>query len=286
MRKIFMLLTFLLITNAVYPWGRNGHRIVAAICELYMSDEAKEEMIKIMGPDYLEELAYWPDYIRPEKGWKMAAPWHYTTVNVGQTPEDIRIKYEEDDDINDALEAMDLMIDILQDDPDATKWLEDRMQKNRAKPLRGSTKATALAFLTHIVADIHQPLHVGKNQDRGGNNITVLYFDERTNLHAVWDSKIIDGEQLSYTEFTRFINKTTPAMIAEVQGASIDEWAHESILLREDIYNNIYNYTDKETGLPSFKWDYQHDYIPQVKDRLLKGGLRLAGLLNNILTQK
>lgn len=283
MKKLLLLFFLVGSYHSAFSWGKNGHRIVAAICELYMSKEAKEEMVKIMGPDYLAELANWPDYIKSEKGWKMADSWHYTTVHVGQSTQEVRNYYGKDEDINDALEAMDLMIDILRDDPVAIEWLEDKMEKNKAKPLRGSIKATALAFLTHIVADVHQPLHVGKNKDRGGNNITVLYFDERSNLHAVWDSKIIDQEQLSYTEFTHFINKTAPEMIREIQSVSIDEWCNESILLREDIYNNIYNYTDRETGLPSFKWDYQHDYIPKVKDRLLKGGLRLAGLLNEIL---
>jgi hypothetical protein len=59
--------------------------------------------------------------------------------------------------------------------------------------------------------------------------------------------------------------------------------ADESISLREDIYNNIYNYTERETGLPSFSWKYQHYYIPQVKDRLLRAGVRLAGMLDKLL---
>ena len=98
----------------------------------------------------------------------------------------------------------------------------------------------------------------------------------------MWDSKIIEHEKLSYTEFTRFINKLSVEEAKEVQKANMVEWANESIILREDIYNNLYNYTDRESGLPSFSWQYQHDYINPVKQRLLYGGVRLAAHLNQI----
>lgn len=115
------------------------------------------------------------------------------------------------------------------------------------------------------------------------DKITVLFFDERTNLHSVWDTKIIEHEALSYTEFAHFINKCTTVEAVEMQKATIDDWAEESIMLREDIYNTIYDFTDGESGLPSFSWSYQHDYIVVVKRRLLEGGVRLAGILNDIL---
>lgn len=283
LKRISAVLLLCCITTLAFPWGKNGHRIIAAICESYMSESAKEEMYDIMGPDFIEELSTWPDYVRSEPGWKFADPWHYTTVHMGQTPAEVRRKYNDDDDINDALEAIDLMADILRGDQGAIDWLESKMKKSGAQPLRGSTRATALAYLVHLVGDLHMPLHVGKNQDRGGNNITVLYFDERTNIHSLWDTGMIEHEQLSYTEFARFINKATDSDVSTWQDSTVDDWAGESIDLREDIYNNIYNYTDRETGLPSFSWKYQHDYIPHVKDRLLKAGVRLAGMLDKLL---
>lgn len=282
-KRISALVLFCFITTLAYSWGKNGHRIIASICETYMSDSAKDEMYEIMGPDFIEELSTWPDYVRSEPGWKFADPWHYTTVHTGQTPADVRNEYREDDDINDALEAIDLMADILRGDQGAINWLESKMEKSGAQPLRGSTRATALAYLVHLVGDLHMPLHVGKNQDRGGNNITVLFFDERTNIHSLWDTGMIEHEQLSYTEFARFINKATDGDVSAWQDSTVDHWADESIALREDIYNNIYNYTDRETGLPSFSWKYQHDNIPHVKNRLLKAGVRLAGMLDELL---
>lgn len=282
MKSLFLILLFSIQSVMLLAWGQNGHRIVAEICDKHLSAKAKSELQQLMGRDYLAELANWPDYIKSEPGWKFADSWHYTTVNNDESISDIRSRYSADTKINDAIEALELMIAILKDDADATAYLESLMQKNGAQPLHNSTKATALAFVAHLVGDIHQPLHVGKNKDSGGNKITVLFFDERTNLHSVWDTKIIEHESLSYTEFAHFINKCTSDEALEMQGASLDDWANESIVLRENIYSTIYDYTDRETGLPSFSWNYQHDYIPVVKRRLLEGGVRLAGLFNEL----
>ena len=62
------------------------------------------------------------------------------------------------------------------------------------------------------MGDIHQPLHAGKKKDLGGNLIRVKWFDERTNLHKVWDDGLIDSQKLSYTEYISFIYKPTPEM--------------------------------------------------------------------------
>lgn len=277
-------LALLFTTNLfAFTWGANGHRIVAHICETHLSESAKSELKDILGKEYLAEIANWPDYIKSEKEWKFANEWHYTTIHLHQTVAEVKTFYGEDKKINDAIEAIELMKNILEGDKNAAGYFEGLMKKNKAIPLNNSTKATALAFLVHLVGDIHQPLHVGKNKDQGGNKITVEFFSERTNVHSVWDSKIIEHEKLSYTEFSYFIDKYSKAEIAECQKASVEDWARESIEHRENIYNTLYDYTDRETGLPSFSWNYQHDNIIVVEERLLKGGLRLAGLLNEIL---
>ena len=274
---------FALLGNVLLAWGANGHRIIAAICMNHLNDDARSEIKSILGKDYLEELSTWPDYVRSERGWKFADPWHYTTVHPDQTVDDVRAYYRQDSAINDAIEAIVLMKDVLADNQDAIDYFENLMRENRAKPWKNSTKATALAFLVHIIGDIHQPLHVGKNRDLGGNKISVLFFKEQSNVHSVWDTKIIEHEKLSYTEFTRFVDKYEAAEVAEIQASNINDWANESVVMREHIYNTLYDNTDRESGLPSFSWQYQHDNIVRVKQRLGEAGLRLAGVLNEIL---
>ena len=281
--KYFLLVLLMMFQSQILSaWGQNGHRIVAQICELHLSAQAKSEIQKVIGKNYLAEIANWPDYVKAEKGWDFAESWHYTTVHPNQTVAQMKSQYAADSKINDATEAIDLMKKILNNDKNATEFFENLMQKNKAKPLNNSTKATALAFLVHLVGDIHQPLHVGKNKDHGGNKITVMFFRKKSNLHRVWDTDIIEHEKLSYTEFAHFINKVSSAEVKNYQKSTMDDWAKESIDLRENIYSTIYDYTDRESGLPSFSWQYQHDYIPMVKERLLLAGVRMAGILEDV----
>jgi hypothetical protein len=264
-------------------WGANGHRIVAQICYDNLNPAAKARIDEALGNNYLAQVANWPDYIKAEKGWDFAKPWHYMTVQPDETAEDVARRNQDEDKINDVREGIELMVAILKGEVPARQKMTELMEKNGVQPLAGSLDATALAFLIHFIGDVHQPMHVGKNRDSGGNKIAVLFFGERKNLHSVWDTSIIEHERLSYTEFAKFTTIHTRARREAWIEDTLEEWIAESIVLRERIYNTLYDYTDRETGLPDFSWKYQHDFLPVVEDRLAAAGYRAATLLNGIL---
>ena len=270
------------VPSLLFGWGANGHRIVAQIAYDNLEPDARRRIDAVMGDNYLAVLANWPDYIKSEKGWDFAKPWHYMTVDPDETVTGDAATNADDDRINDVREGIDLMTGILRGEAPARETMQDLLQKNRVEPLNGSLDATALAFLIHFIGDVHQPMHVGKNRDQGGNKITVLYFGDRYNLHSVWDTWIIEHERLSYTEFAAFAGIHTRSQKEEWEDDSPEEWIEESIALRETIYNTLYDRTDRETGLPEFSWNYQHDYLPVVEERLAAAGYRAAYLLNDI----
>ena len=282
MRYGLPLLLLILLPALLPAWGANGHRIVAKICYDNLSEAARMRVDEALGDNYLEQVSTWPDYIRAESGWDFASPWHYMTVQPDQDVAAVATETAADPAIFDVREAIYLMTEVLQGTEAARRQLQDLMDENGVEPLAGSLDATALAFLIHFVGDVHQPMHVGKNRDLGGNKITVLYFGERYNLHSVWDTRIIEQERLSYTEFARFVEKHTRARREEWMASKPDDWMTESILLRERIYNTLYDDTDRDTGLPSFGYDYQHDFLPVVEERLGAAGYRAAALLNGI----
>ena len=162
-----------------FAWGKTGHRVVAAIADTQLSGLSRANVEEILGPgESLDEAANWPDEMRSAPGdfWrKTATPWHYVTLN--------GIMYDHAPPEGDALEALNHFSAVLRD-PNASR--ED--------------KQTALRFVVHLVGDLHQPLHVGKCCDKGGNDVKVTWFGKPTNLHAVWDSMLVDDEQLSFTE--------------------------------------------------------------------------------------
>src|SRR5206468_9386502 len=96
-------------------------------------------------------------------------------------------------------------------------------------------------MLIHMVEDVHQPMHVAHTEDKGGNDVKVQWNNNPnpTNLHSIWDSQIIESEQLSYTEYAAAINFTTPAERAALQKAPISEWLYESSQLANKIYAGV-----------------------------------------------
>ena len=263
-------------------WGQNGHRIVAQICYNNLNGNSKKEVNKILDDEYLAQIATWPDFIRSEKSWDFSKPWHFITIDPNKTVEQVIEEAAKDPKINNVYEAIDLMTSILKNDPASIKILQDSVSKNKAKLLNNSIKATALAFLVHFIGDVHQPMHVGKNNDFGGNKISVLFFSKKTNLHSVWDSGIIEQEGLSFTDLSIFIEKHTAPNKNKWQKAKMIDWVKESVNKREKIYNTLYDNTDRSTGLPSLSYDYQHDFIETVEDRLGAAGYRAAKILNTI----
>jgi nuclease S1 len=137
-------------------------------------------------------------------------------------------------------------------------------------------KRMYLKLLIHLVGDIHQPLHIGLKSNLGGNRIRVQWFNTPSNLHSVWDESLINFQQLSYTEYTAAINFTTAEQRRVWQKQPIIQWAVESYVIAETLYPEI---TEDNQRL-SYRYNFLH--IQTVNERLLKGGVRLAGLLNEL----
>ena len=135
-------------------------------------------------------------------------------------------------------------------------------------------EAFALKCLIHLVGDIHQPLHVGNGTDRGGNDVKVTYFWKSSNLHTVWDTGIIEGQNLSFTEYVDWIDAPTKEELSRWKSDGIMVWTEESIACRSQIYDLPEN--------KKINYRYNYDNISTVNSRLLKAGIRLAGVLEEI----
>jgi hypothetical protein len=134
--------------------------------------------------------------------------------------------------------------------------------------------ALLLRILVHLVGDIHQPLHVGRGNDKGGNDVKLEWFWESSNLHRVWDSGMIESMAYSYTELTDKINHPSKDQVAQWQSTSVYDWAHEAMTFRAQIYDLPENL--------KINYEYRFKNWEVVENQLLKGGIRLAGILNEI----
>ncbi len=237
-----------------YAWSKTGHRVSGAIAAQYLNDDARQAIQEILGVESLAEASTWADFMRAseEDFWRrQAGPYHYVTVPTGRNYADVGAPPE-----GDAVTALKQFAHTLTD-PAAS--LTD--------------KQLALRFTVHIIGDLHQPLHVGNGTDRGGNEFLVTFFGEVTNLHAVWDGKLIEDEQLSYTEMTDWLAaKITPELASEWNQPDPLVWIAESAQIRDSIY-------PQQRDL---NWNYIFIHRQTMRQRLSQAGVRMAAYLNRL----
>jgi S1/P1 Nuclease len=239
----------LLAAAPALAWGPVGHRVVGLVAEHHLSEAAVRGVAAILGSESLARAATWPDEIRSDPAWDRAKPWHFVDLNPGE-----RYATAPRSPGGDVVEAIRRFSKVLQD-----------------PKVEAARKVEALRFLVHFVGDVHQPLHVGRRDDEGGNSVQVTWFGESTNLHAVWDEKIIESEKLSFTELADFIDHPTETEVRTWQSSEVLDWVEESMAA----WPRVYDLGDKKLG---YLYAYQNE--PLVERRLLQAGVRLAGVLN------
>jgi len=245
-------LTFTVQANKPY-WGATGHRTVGEIASHYLTKRTKKAISKLLDGHSLAFYSTYADEIKSDNKYRKYSPWHYVDFKFGE-------KYNPAtaDKKGDLVQGINTCIKTLKD-PNASK----------------TDKAFYLKLLIHFIGDLHQPLHVGHVADRGGNDIKVKWFNKPTNIHSVWDSKMIDSYKMSYTELAINENKLSKAQVAALQKGSILDWVYESQALAEKVYASA-----KDGDKLYYRYSYL--YFPVVRQQLQKGGVRLAKVLNDI----
>ncbi len=252
MKKAILVLGMCVWAHATYAWGQTGHRVIGEIAECHMSRKAKKQVQKLLGKERLSMVSTWMDEVRSDDAYDHTHDWHWVTIPYGK-----RYAETEKNPDGDLIEAIGRMKKILGSDTAS-----------------GEKKTEALKFLVHLVGDLHQPLHVGNGTDKGGNDVKVKYFWEKSNLHRVWDSGIIDSKQLSYSELAESINRASKDQVKMWQAGTVVSWAVEA----QAYHPQVYDFRD--VGILSYEYNYRNWDLVQAQ--LLKGGIRLAGILNEI----
>ncbi len=272
-----LILAFAFISTNALAWGPTGHRAVAQVAERYMNSGALLKAYTLLGNKNLARVATWADEIKSEPAqYSHTYNWHYTDWP------DHAHEHDESTSTGKLVGAIREQLEVLKN-ASATQ----------------EQKAFALKFVIHLVGDLHMPFHVGNGLDRGGNSCKVLFHNEATNLHALWDEKMIDFTKLSYTELSLYVfqGRSKEEIKAWRTGELVD-WARESKQLRASIYPaNVTPVTGPATvkqycrtditvlkeDMPKLSYDYSYQFMPVVEQRLFQAGLRLAVLLNEAL---
>jgi hypothetical protein len=257
-KTITLLVAFFYIPFASMAWGVLGHRIVGQIADSYITKNTKKAIAQILGTESIAMTSNWPDFIKSDPAYNYLSNWHYINLKSGLSYDSVKA-FLYTDTATDAYTKINFLVTEL---------------KN--KSLEQQKKILYLRLLIHLVGDIHQPLHVGRLEDQGGNRVKVLWFKDSTNLHTVWDTQLINFQQLSYTEYATSINFTTKDQRNSLQQQPLSDWLFESYQIADKIYGDI------KTPNQRLDYAYNFKYVDILNSQLLKGGVRLAGLLNEI----
>jgi hypothetical protein len=250
-----------LISVHVLAFGTNAHLIVGAVAEEHICASTRLAIEPILDGYSLGEAGLWADKIRGYSQWDYAKPWHYMNVPDGVAIDDARRRPE-----GDVLSAIAEMNRRL-DDP----------------TLDAKERAAAFRFLVHFVADIHQPLHVGRRGDLGGNKIKVFYEPARgkrpkkSNLHRYWDSDVLNLMVENPQAYAAELMVRGGPDLADWQPGKPADWAAESMKLRPEVYD----FPPGDRGAPvRLDAAYRARTLEILDQRLLLAGLRLAASLD------
>lgn len=258
---VFVLLLTALPAQA---WGPQGHRLVAQLGEDGLSPGARAEVARLLEGEPVPGLvgiASWADELRgsdPVLGRRTGA-WHYVNIGEAGCRYQAKVHCPGGDCVNEALEAQ-------------ARILGDR-QRSDAERLQ------ALKFIVHMAGDAHQPLHAGNLHDRGGNRYQVNFRGKGSNLHALWDSGLLNSRRLddaAWLARLRAMPAPSPADIGQPPRAGFAvPWVEQAchIATAPGVY-------PRDRVIDEA---YVHAHLPTLETQLRTAGSRLGALLNAIL---
>ncbi|WP_027126658.1 S1/P1 nuclease [Gelidibacter mesophilus] len=234
-------------------WGATGHRVVGAIADQYTTNKTKRHLKKILNHQSLAFVSTFGDEIKSDKRFKEFSIWHYVNMPLDVKYEDSK-KNPEGDLVSGIAQCKRIIKDENSSDED---------------------KAFYLKMLIHLIGDLHQPLHIGREEDKGGNDIKVKWNFRESNLHKVWDSQMIETYGMSYSELAENASYIPKNEVKALQRGSVIDWVNDTQHLTRVIYDSM----EKDENL---RYEYSYKYLDIARTQMQIAGIRLAKELNDL----
>ena len=255
--KLFFVISFLFFSNESEKksifWGKNGHRATGQIAEEYLTKRAKKKINKILKGQSLAFVSTFADEIKSDKQYNAYYSWHYINMDLDET-----YATAEKNPKGDLVTGINSCIAVLKNENSSVEDMEFHLK-----------------MLVHLIGDLHQPMHIGRREDKGGNTVKVEWFGRDTNLHSVWDESLINDWGMSYLELANNAKELSKKQVESIEKGSLTDWVDEVHGLTVEVYKSV---VEGE----NLRYRYSYNHFGTVRAQLQKGGIRLAKVLNEI----
>lgn len=248
-----LLFVFQFSTANALDWGKTGHRTVGQIAQDHLSKKASKMIATLLDGESLALVSNYADNIKSDKKFNSYNTWHYVNLPLGAT-----YSLESSNSDGDIIQGIQKCINVIRE-PSSSQ----------------ADKAFYLKMLVHFIGDLHQPMHIGREEDKGGNDIKLTWFGKNTNLHRVWDSNLVEEFGMSYSELSTESPRLSKRRKKQIMGGSPLDWLREGHKITSVLYQDL-----PENG--KLGYEYAYKYTGLMRDQIQKGGLRLAQMLNEL----
>ena len=236
-------------------WGQKGHRIVAQVAYDNLNKKTRKQVDAILGKRGMIYLSTWAAEIKSDTIYPNSFTCHYQDLDGGLTDEAV--------------------VAMLTDYPEVGGDLFMALDSIEAVLAKNKQCHDALAFYVHFYADRFCPMHVAHLDDKGGNGVKMKWFGQNTNLHSVWDGKIIDSKGFTYTEYAQYLHD-----VYGKQKKAVMQMTDEQTLLQTyHLTDDIYTYHSTWNGNA---YHYSYYWMDEMEWQLYTAGVKLAQALNAI----
>ena len=238
--------TLLISSHKVLAWGREGHHIISQLAFQMLKPATQEKYLKILNGISVDSAGIWMDAVRGKTPYTSLDVTHYINAEKGEAI-DFTATNNVYWELNQVLTAL-------------------KEKDNKAQ----FTQQEQVLILTHLVEDLHQPLHVGYGVDRGGNSVFVQYNNKKYNLHALWDYGIIEQTQITKDEVWNSIESMWGCKKKKIQRIDLKVWMNDARTHLDQVYKIENDNIDKK---------YEKNARKIIKKQLAYAALRLAAAI-------
>lgn len=250
MKPLFLLLY---LTSITFDWGATGHRVIGEVAAQHISKKTAKVIDDLLEGASLAYVSVFADDIKSDNRYQAFFSWHFANINI-----DENYNSSSKNPKGDVVQAVEICV-----------------RKLKSKTTPRAEKQFYLKLLVHFIGDLHQPMHLAKKEDKGGNKIKIKWFGKSSNLHRLWDSDMINSSQFSYTELAQNLPLITPKALEQMKSSSLSFWISETHELTKKVYQEL-------PKKPNLGYKYQYDNFDLLRLQLLRAGVRLAALLEDI----